>query len=191
MDRGTWRVTAHTAAKHWTQLKWLSMHAQFIDTETETQAAVSNHHNFMAQKSRDGVWTHLVWFQSQLSQILHCDVSQDVWLIPWFPILATGQVSYLIQFSSVQFSHSVVFDSLRPRESQHARPPCPSPTPGVYSNSCPSSRWCHPAISSSVVPFSSCPQSLLASGSFPMSYLIRVVQNSGPMRLFRFRITKI
>ena len=57
-------------------------------------------------------------------------------------------------------------DTLQPHESQHARPPCPSPTPRVYSNSCPSSRWCHPAISSSVVPFSSCPQSLPASGSF-------------------------
>ena len=62
-------------------------------------------------------------------------------------------------------------DSLWPHESQHARPPCPSPTPGVHPNSCPSSRWCHPAISSSVVPFSSCPQSLPASGSFPMSQL--------------------
>ena len=62
-------------------------------------------------------------------------------------------------------------DSLRPHESQHARPPCPSQTPGVYSNSCPSSWWCHPAISSSVVPFSSCPQSLPASGSFPTSQL--------------------
>ena len=62
-------------------------------------------------------------------------------------------------------------DSLRPHELQHARPPCPSPTPGVHSNSCASSRWCHPAISSSVVPFSSCPQSLPASGSFPMSQL--------------------
>ena len=60
-------------------------------------------------------------------------------------------------------------DSLRPHESQHARPPCPSPTPGVHSNSRPSSRWCHPAISSSVVPFSSCPQSLPVSESFPMS----------------------
>ena len=68
---------------------------------------------------------------------------------------------------SVQFSRSVVSDSLWPHESQHTRPPCPSPTPRVYSNSCPSSRWCHPAISSSVVPFSSCPQSLPASGSFP------------------------
>ena len=73
--------------------------------------------------------------------------------------------------SSVQFSHSVVSDSLRPCELQHARPPCPSPTPRVYSNSCPFSRWCHPAISSSVIPFSSCPQSLPASGCFPMSQL--------------------
>ena len=72
---------------------------------------------------------------------------------------------------SVQFSRSVMSDSLRPHELQHARPPCPSPTPRVYPNSCPSSRWCHPAISSSVVPFSSCPQSLPASGSFQMSQL--------------------
>ena len=72
---------------------------------------------------------------------------------------------------SVQFSHSVVSDSLWPHESQHTRPPCPSQTPGVYTNSCPLTRWCHPGISSSVVPFSSCPQSLPASGSFPMSEL--------------------
>ena len=73
--------------------------------------------------------------------------------------------------SSVQFSRSVMSDSLRPHESQHARPPCPSPSPGVHSNSCPSSQWCHPAISSSIVPFSSCPQFLPASESFPMSQL--------------------
>ena len=72
---------------------------------------------------------------------------------------------------SVQFSCSVMSDSLRPHESQHARPPCPSPTPGVHSDSRSSSRWCHPAISSSVVPFSSCPQSLPASESLPMSQL--------------------
>ena len=72
---------------------------------------------------------------------------------------------------SFQFSGSVVSDSLRPHESKHARPPCPPPTPGVHSNSRPSSWWCHPAISSSVVPFSSCPQSLPASESFPMSQL--------------------
>ena len=72
---------------------------------------------------------------------------------------------------SVQFSHSVVSDSLRPHELQHARTPCPSSTPRVQSSSHPSSPWCHPAISSSVVPFSSCPQALPASKSFPMSQL--------------------
>jgi len=81
------------------------------------------------------------------------------------PVLA------ILAFSSVQFSHSVVSDSLRPHESHHARPPCLSPTPGVHPNSRPLSQRCHPAISSSVVPFSSCPQSLPASGSFPMSQL--------------------
>ena len=79
--------------------------------------------------------------------------------------------SSISQFSSVQFSRSVVSDSFRPHESQHARPPCPSPTPGVHSDSRPSSQWSHPAISSSVVPFSSCPQSLPASESFPVSQL--------------------
>ena len=73
--------------------------------------------------------------------------------------------------SSVQFSRSVVSNSLQPHELQHARPPCPSPTPGVYSNSCPLSQWYHPAISSSVIHFSSCPQFLPASGSFPKSQL--------------------
>ena len=76
-----------------------------------------------------------------------------------------------IRFSSVQFSRLVVSHSLQPHESQHARPPCPSPTPGVQPNSCALSRWCHPAISSSVVPFSSCPQSLPASESSPVSQL--------------------
>ena len=74
-------------------------------------------------------------------------------------------------FSSVQFSCSVVSNSLRPQEPQYTRPPCPSATPRVYSNSCPLSKWCHPTISSSVIPFSSCPQSLPASGSFQMSQL--------------------
>ena len=73
------------------------------------------------------------------------------------------------RFSSVQFSHSVVSHSLRPHELQHARPPCPSPSPWVHSDSRPLSPWCHPAISSLVIPFFSCPQSLPASASFPMS----------------------
>ena len=77
----------------------------------------------------------------------------------------------LISISSVQFSHSVVSNSLRPHESQHTRPPCPSTTPRVHSDSHPLSQWCHPAISPCVIPFSSCPQSLPASQSFPMSQL--------------------
>ena len=80
-------------------------------------------------------------------------------------------MSFKFETSSVQFSHLVVSNSLQPHELQHARPPCPSPTPRVYPNPCPSSQWCHPTISSSIVPFSSCPQSFPASGSFPMSQL--------------------
>ena len=90
-----------------------------------------------------------------------CDLLTLIWIIHFYN-------QYL---SSVQFSCSVVSNSLRPHELQHARPPCPSPTPRVHSNSRPSSQWRYPAISSSVVPFSSCPQSLLASESFPMSQL--------------------
>ena len=79
--------------------------------------------------------------------------------------------AHSVQISSVQFSRSVVSKSLRPHELQHSRPPCPSPTPGVHSDSCLLSQWCHPTISSSVIPLSSCLQSFLASGSFPVSWL--------------------
>ena len=79
--------------------------------------------------------------------------------------------SHIKNMCSVQFNHSVVSDSLQAHEPQHTRPPCPSPTAGVYPNPCPLSRWCHPTISSSVVPFSSCPQSFPESGSFPTSQL--------------------
>ena len=78
-------------------------------------------------------------------------------------------VTLLCKRNSVLFSHSVVSDSLQPHGLHHTRLPCPPPTPRAYSNSCPSSQWCHPIISSSVVPFSSCLQSFPASGSFPMS----------------------
>ena len=81
----------------------------------------------------------------------------QAWFLPEFPV------------SSVQFSHSVMSDSLRPHGLQHARSPCPSPTPGVYSNSCALSRWCHPIVSSSAIPFSSYLQSFPVSGSFPVS----------------------
>ena len=106
-----------------------------------------------------------------------------VFILLWFPpvtflhtwwVLTMHEALLIVYsngFSSVQFSRLFVSDSLRPHEAQHARPPCPSPTPRVYPNSCPLSRWCHPTISSSAVPFYSCPQSFPASGSFPMSQL--------------------
>ena len=90
---------------------------------------------------------------------------------PAEPFVSSSDEVIHIQFSSVQFSCSVVSDTLWPHDLQHARPPCPSPTPGVHPNSRPSSQWCHPTISSSVIPFSSCPQSLPASEFFPMSQL--------------------
>ena len=95
-------------------------------------------------------------------------VNENMYLLGNLPFFKTHVNCFVagddsIRFSSVQFSRSVVFDSLRPHESQHARPPCPSPTPGVHSDSRPSCQWCHPAIPSSVIPFSSCPQSLQKS----------------------------
>ena len=86
-----------------------------------------------------------------------------------FNTLAYTCLEFFSSLCSVQFNHSVMSDSLQPHGLQHARLPCPSPTPGACSNSCPSSWWCHPTISSSVVPFSYCLQSFPASGSFPMS----------------------
>ena len=93
---------------------------------------------------------HCRWW---LQQWKYCSLEEKLWQT----------------FSSFQFSRSVVFDSLWPHELQHARPPCPLPTPGVHPNPCPLNWWRHSTISSSVVPFSSCPQSFPASGSFPMS----------------------
>ena len=103
-------------------------------------------------------------FRMWVHRIQVCSMDCKALCSVWF------QIEGSIVLSWVQFSCSVVSDSLRPHESQHATPPCPSPTPGVHSDSRPSSQWCHPAISSSVVLFS-CPQSLLASESFPMSQL--------------------
>ena len=112
--------------------------------------------------SRDLGINWIVWLESQFSP-----KTVSFFIIQFITWKAYSQV----QFSSVQFSRSVMSDSLRPHGLQHARPPCPSPTPRVYSNSCPLSRWCHPAISSSVVPFSSHLQSFPASRSFQMSQL--------------------
>ena len=110
---------------------------------------------------------HYLWFWKKMMLLMYitnlvkCRKKISLYRI-WF---------HFIRISSVQFSRSVVSSSLPPHESQHTRPPCPSPTPGVHSDSRPSSPWCHPAISTSVVPFSSYPQSLPASESFPMSQL--------------------
>ena len=105
----------------------------------------------------------------------HTKGTKAPWRNGWFLVGAERFFKTLEQlchqFSSVQFIHSVMSDSLWPHELQHTRPPCPSPTPRVHPNSCPSNWWCHPAILSSVIPFSSCPQSLPASESFPRSQL--------------------
>ena len=123
-------------------------------------------------------WYAMLWFRVILSgeRYLHKNFgfiviarSMPLELTRRFHLLLVLKIK--VQFYSVQFSRSVVSDSLRPHDSQHARPPCPSPTPGVHSNSCASSQWCHSAVSSSVIPFSSCPQSLPASGSFLVSHL--------------------
>ena len=105
---------------------------------------------FLTEEAHRGAW----------QAIVHRVAKSQMWL---------KQLSrhIRIQFSSVQFSRSFMSDTLPPHELQHSRPPCPPPTPRVYSNSCPLNQWCHPNISSSVISFSSCPQSLPASGSFP------------------------
>ena len=117
------------------------------------------------------MWTHTCLFTGSTNPRLYVQTlrnEQDGNLL--FLRAAVKDKRHLdFQHSSVQFSHSVVSDSLRAHGLQPTRPPCPSPTPGIYSNSCPLSWWCHPTISSSVVPFSSCLQSFPASGSFQMS----------------------
>ena len=126
----------------------------FLQTKTEAQKGCLAQDHTVINNS-----------QSWLQQL----VPESVFMCQLFGLLFNGQDVF--QFSSVHFSHSVMSDSLRPHELQHSRSPCPSPTPRVHPNSCPLSRWCHPAISSSVIPFSSCPQSLPASEFFPMSQL--------------------
>ena len=114
--------------------------------------------------------THQCWF---IWLLLCCSFSFSLLTLKTSPCYFMSIYFIASDHSWLQFSRSkwAVSDSLVPHDSQHARPLCPSPTLGVYSDSCPWSRWCHPATSSSVVPFSSCPQSLPASGSFPMSQL--------------------
>ena len=118
-----------------------------------------------------------IWVASKCRLLYMKHVNIYVLIFVWihFHSLSKYQLAWLLDhmvrvcFSSVQFSRSVVSDSLRPHELEHNRPPCPSPTPRVYPNPCPLSRWCHPTISSSVVLFSSCPQSFPASGEWVSS----------------------
>ena len=127
----------------------------------------------MIAKEQFHLWKYMylsAYFEILQDVGVYCRMKGSLVWYEW-TILIIMSIQINIQFSSVQFSCSVVSDSLWPHESQNTRPPCPSPTPGVHSNSRPLSQWCHPAISSSVIPFSSCPQSLPASESFPMSQL--------------------
>ena len=112
-------------------------------------------------------WTHLPKSKNAVQKMMG-KYEYVRHLLQMFKIVRLFSVH--IQFSSV----AQLCPTLRPHELQHARPPCPSSTPGVHTNSSPSSRWCHPAVSTSVVPFSSCPQSLPASESFPMSQLCMI-----------------
>ena len=117
------------------------------------------------------------WMDESTGQSINHSIILDDTYVGSTSLLAHLFASVHTAFSNwgnqvpVQFSRSVVSNSWQPHEPQHARPPCPSPTPVVYPNPCPLSQWCHPTISSSVIPFSSCPQSLPASESFPMSQL--------------------
>ena len=158
MDREAWRAAIHGVAKSWTRLSdW-----------TELKIGTSFQ-----------IFTDIFKLICEfLISLFHDETLRFDFVFCFL---------FFLQFSSVQFSRSVVSDSLQPHELQHARPPCPSPTPGVHPDSRPSSQWCHPAISSSVVPFSSCPQSLPASESFPMSQLFaRGGQSTGVSALASF-----
>ena len=123
-------------------------------------------------------------------QLLMHIISLHLYVTLWFKFNFTLHTSImntcLVQFSSVHFSRSVLFNSLWPHELQHARPPCATPTSGAYPNSCPLSRWCQPTISSSVVPFSSCAQSFPASVSSQMSQLFT---SGGQVWSFSFNIS--
>ena len=131
---------------------------------------VGNHAVFMFSSSRRHI---LVSLQIRASEHFSEYNLNCFWCTFYQIFFIKEKILYaiLLILSSVQFSHSVLSDSLQPHGLQHARPPCPLPTPEIYLNSCPLSQWRHPTISSSVIPFSSCSQSFPGSGSFPMSQL--------------------
>ena len=134
--------------------------------QTESREVKQLNQGQASRKGHTEVWSEAPWFQICESNYYETRRSTEV--VDWMLKLSNGTwKSNAVNL--VQFSRSVVSDSLRPHESQHSSPPCPSPTPGVYPNPCPLSWWCHPTISSSVVPFSSCLKSFQVSGSFQMS----------------------
>ena len=151
----------------WQRMRWLDGITDSMDVSvSELQELVTNTeawhaaiHGVAKGRIRVSDWTELNWTENKVSLL---PLFRHLFLMEWWDRMP---------FSSVQFRHSVMSDSLLPHGLQHTRPPCPSPTPRVYSNSCPLSQWCHPTISSSVDPFSSHPQSFPASGSFQMSQL--------------------
>ena len=120
-------------------------------------------------KYKDNKWFSSKSHKTSSWQSSDRNLSSWFWRSVFLPHSLPTYGPWVGYISSVQFSCTAVSDSLRPHEPQHTRPPCPSPTPGVYPNSCPFSWWCHLTVSSSVVPFSLCPQSFPASGSFQMS----------------------
>ena len=152
MDREAWHAAVHGVTKSWTWLSewtdtdWLNLKIELLDGY-HLQTLLEYIYCFL-YVIYISLFYAFIFLRSSLQEI-------------------NKKLKEMNQFS--QFSHSVVSDSLWPHGPQHVRPPCPSPTPRVYPNPCPLSRWCHPTISSSVVPFSSCPQFFTASGSFQMS----------------------
>ena len=147
----------------WPQTNFLEVSSLCLVYTLDARGPGSSLHLQLPYLPTDIILTLFLFLNWSIVDLPHC---VHFWCTEkWFSFY-TMDLIYIIYISSVQFSHSVISDSLRPHESQHTRPPCPSPTPGVYRNPCSSSWRCHPAISSSVVPFSSCPQSLPASGFF-------------------------
>ena len=160
-NKRAWWATVHGVAMSQTWLKRLSPHVHVRIIQRETRYCLPSFPNKIALENSNTISQPEYWHWYS-----HNRTFPEVSLLWSF----NSQFSWVQSLSSVEFSHSVMSDSLRPHEPQHARPPCPSPAPRVYPKSCPLSRWCHPVISSSVVPFSSCPQSFPASGSFQISH---------------------
>ena len=179
MNRGAWQATVHRVAKSQIRPSDKAYNTlQFVTGFPLQFVTLSLTKNlwiklvFLSYPAERWVHQslhipHLLWPQTQLfrSEHQHFFSGQKLLIFHWSLFL------FFLLFSSVQFSRSVMSNSLRPHEPQHARPPCPFPAPRIHTNPCPLYQWCHPTISSSVIPFSSCPQPFPASGSFLMSQL--------------------